>query len=95
MDARAQMTRALTVEGLVMAHVEKSLIEVFREGLFWRALGRSALDNPYSPDSIDYAIWFEGWSLIDEIEDHGVPYGESPFDDGPRRAGARSRTRVS
>jgi hypothetical protein len=34
-----------------MPDVEKSIIDVFREGLFWRALGRSAADNPYSPDS--------------------------------------------
>jgi hypothetical protein len=65
-----------------MPDLEKTTMDVYREGLFWRALGRSALDNPYAPDSINYAFWFEGWSLIDEIEDHVAPYGESPFDDG-------------
>jgi hypothetical protein len=83
MDARAQLTRATDSGGaIVMAHSEKSIADAFHEGLFWRALGRSALDNPYSPGSINYAFWLEGWSLIDEMEDDGVPYGESPLDDG-------------
>jgi hypothetical protein len=68
----------------VTAHGEKSIADAFHEGLFWRALGRSALDNPYSPDSLNYAFWLEGWSLIDELEDHVVSYGARALRDPDR-----------
>jgi hypothetical protein len=40
--------------------------DVFREGLFARALGRSCLDNPYQEDSKEASVWIQGWWLIQD-----------------------------
>jgi hypothetical protein len=59
-----------------MAELEKSVMDIFREGLFARALGRPASGNPYSLQSVNHEFWLCGWSEIDEMRDFSAP----PFD---------------
>jgi hypothetical protein len=48
-----------------MAQIERQrLQEVYREGIFTRALGRPC-SNPHPPDTIENTLWERGWRLID------------------------------
>jgi hypothetical protein len=40
--------------------------DIYREGIFARALGRSSDSNPYSAEMKERAIWDMGWRMIDE-----------------------------
>jgi ribosome modulation factor len=40
--------------------------DIYREGIFARALGRSLESNPYSAEAKERAIWDMGWRMIDE-----------------------------
>lgn len=40
--------------------------DIYREGIFARALGRSLDSNPYSAEAKESAIWDMGWRMIDE-----------------------------
>ncbi len=44
-----------------MPAIEKTEMDVHREGLFTRALGRPRKVNPYAPESKEHALWDEGW----------------------------------
>jgi hypothetical protein len=46
----------------------------YREGVFARALGRSADCNPYHPASGDGQLWRQGWRLIDARRDIPTPF---------------------
>jgi hypothetical protein len=59
-----------------MPAIEKSIMDIYREGLFARALGRLAECNPYPVGSKECDIWLEGWGLIDEPNDNGSPKGD-------------------
>lgn len=48
-------------------------MDIYREGLFARALGRLAECNPYPADSKERDSWLEGWGLIDESDEDGSP----------------------
>jgi hypothetical protein len=61
-----------------MPQREKSVMDVYREGLFARALGRPATTNPYLFESVNHEFWLCGWSEIDEMRDFTAP----PFDPG-------------
>jgi hypothetical protein len=46
----------------------------YREGVFARALGRSADCNPYHPASGDGQLWRQGWLLIEARRDIPTPF---------------------
>jgi hypothetical protein len=46
-------------------NVEESVMDVFGEGLFARALGYSRSRNPYPEDSLNHKFWHHGWAWID------------------------------
>jgi len=39
--------------------------QVYRQGIFTRALGRSCRSNPYPLDTSENVLWEKGWRLID------------------------------
>ena len=39
--------------------------DIFREGLFFRALGRAQDSNPYLPGSDDSLSWSKSWEFVD------------------------------
>jgi ribosome modulation factor len=59
-----------------MPAIEKSIRDIYREGLFARALGRGAECNPYPVDSKERDSWLEGWGLIDESNDNSSLKGD-------------------
>jgi hypothetical protein len=44
---------------------KESLQQVYRQGIFTRALGRSCSSNPYPLDTSENVLWEKGWRLID------------------------------
>jgi hypothetical protein len=58
-----------------MPAIEKTIRDIYREGLFARALGRLAERNPYPLGSKERDSWLEGWGLIDEPNDYRSPEG--------------------
>jgi hypothetical protein len=60
-----------------MPAIEKSMMDIYREGLFARSLGRLAECNPYPADSKEWAYWLEGWGFIDESKEDSSPQGDT------------------
>jgi hypothetical protein len=60
-----------------MPAIEKSMMDIYREGLFASALGRLAECTPYRADSKEWAYWLEGWGLIDESNEDSSPKGDA------------------
>jgi hypothetical protein len=56
-----------------MSNEVKGYLDIYRDGLFARALGRPWTSNPYPYGSDPAAFWFAGWSLIDESNDDTAP----------------------
>jgi hypothetical protein len=54
--------------------------DIYREGLFARALGRSSDSNPYPGDAKEKALWDMGWRMIDESSEGATaPRAVSPM----------------
>jgi hypothetical protein len=51
--------------------------EIYREGLFERALGRSSDSNPYPPNSKANVLWEKGWRMIDGGRENSPPSGST------------------
>jgi hypothetical protein len=51
--------------------------DIYREGIFARALGRSPDSNPYPADAKEKAAWDMGWRMIDG-EGASAPRAASP-----------------
>jgi hypothetical protein len=51
----------------------KGYLDIYRDGLFARAVGRPQTSNPYPAGSDPFAFWFAGWSLVDESNDDTAP----------------------
>jgi hypothetical protein len=49
-----------------MPAIEKTEMDIHREGLFTRALGRPRTVNPYASESKEHALWDEGWLSPDD-----------------------------
>jgi ribosome modulation factor len=60
-----------------MPAIEKSIMDIYREGVFARALGRLAECNPYPAGSKERDSWLEGWGLIDESDEDISPKGDA------------------
>jgi hypothetical protein len=56
-----------------MPAIEKTEMDIYREGLFARALGRPRAVNPYAPESKEHALWDEGWLSADDPDDDTAP----------------------
>jgi hypothetical protein len=66
-EARAEMCRVDPFLGAAaMIQIESdSLLHVYREGVFTRALGRPKSRNPYPVQTFEHFLWEKGWRLID------------------------------
>lgn len=66
MDARAQFnSRANSGPPVMKVDADKSLMDVFCEGLFARALGYPTSRNPYISGSLNHEFWRQGWGWVD------------------------------
>jgi hypothetical protein len=56
-----------------MSNKLKGYLDIYRDGLFARALGRLWTENPYPFESDAFAFWFAGWTLVDQDNDDTAP----------------------
>jgi hypothetical protein len=49
----------------VTLEIDKSAMDIFREGMFARALGYPSSRNPYIPGTLNHEFWLHGWEWVD------------------------------
>jgi hypothetical protein len=55
----------MAIDQAVKVDADKTLMDVFREGLFTRALGYPRSRNPYLAGRLNFKFWRSGWEWID------------------------------